>query len=209
MIHPHTELKLVSDAVGYGVFARRPIPAGTIVYVRDPLEIVVTPAAYRVADAASRVQIDRYSYIDERGDRVISWDFAKYVNHSCEANTISTGYGFEVAIRDIAAGEEITDEYGCFNLDQELDCCCGSPACRHAIREVDFDNLYEAWDKRVLPVAGRMAVVEQPLWYLLSPAYQTELERLRENPDRLRSVYELRWREVRNGRPALADKVGL
>ena len=28
MIHPHTQLRFVSPAIGYGMFATRPIPAG-------------------------------------------------------------------------------------------------------------------------------------------------------------------------------------
>ena len=122
MIHPDTELRKVNDTIGYGVFAKCDIPKGTIVYVKDPLEIEVEPERFEELDPTYQSIVNWFSYIDERGVRIISWDIAKYVNHSCDANSISTGYGFEIATRDIAAGEEITDEYGIFNLPAPLDC---------------------------------------------------------------------------------------
>ena len=117
MIHPNTELKLINEHIGYGVFATADIPEGTIVYVKDSLELIVSPTDYLMHSEAMKDVIEKYSYIDEKGNRIISWDFAKYVNHCCNCNTISTGYGFEMAIRDIQKGEQITDEYGIFNLD--------------------------------------------------------------------------------------------
>jgi hypothetical protein len=37
MIHPDTELRYVNDIIGYGVFATRLIPRGTITWVQDEL----------------------------------------------------------------------------------------------------------------------------------------------------------------------------
>ncbi|MHC5084588.1 MAG: SET domain-containing protein, partial [Planctomycetota bacterium] len=34
MIHPDTELRKVNETIGYGVFATRHIPKGTILYVK-------------------------------------------------------------------------------------------------------------------------------------------------------------------------------
>ena len=50
MIHPSTELRLVSPHVGYGVFASRHIPKGSLVYVQDPLDIKITPQQYQRLD---------------------------------------------------------------------------------------------------------------------------------------------------------------
>lgn len=38
MIHPNTELKFISNQVGYGVVATSFIPAGTITWVLDKLD---------------------------------------------------------------------------------------------------------------------------------------------------------------------------
>ena len=121
MIHPSTELRLVSPHVGYGVFASQPIPKGSLVYVQDPLDIKITPQQYQRLDETSRQLAEKYSFLDAKGNRILSWDAAKFVNHSCHPNTMSTAWGFEVALRDIEPGEEITDEYSLFNLEWEVE----------------------------------------------------------------------------------------
>lgn len=140
MIHPKTELRFINDHVGYGVFAIDDIPEGTIVYVKDSLELVVTPTDYLLHSEEMKGVIEKYSYIDQHGNRIISWDFAKYVNHCCNCNTISTGYGFEMAIRDIKNGEQITDEYGIFNLTYPMEVSCGFENCRKVIKPDDLDT---------------------------------------------------------------------
>ena len=163
MIHPDTELRRVNDTIGYGVFARRPIPKGTIVYVKDPLEIEVSPEQFETMDSQFQAVVNWFSYIDERSCRIVSWDIAKYVNHCCDCNSISTGYGFEIATRDIAAGEEITDEYGIFNLPQPLECCCGSTNCRGVISGEDWNTYGRIWDKRAKDALKYLSQVVQPL----------------------------------------------
>src|SRR6201989_1619296 len=59
---------------------------------------------------------------------------AMFINHSCEPNCESEnidGRVFIVAIRDIAAGEELTYEYNLHDSDDDdADCHCGSTKCR-------------------------------------------------------------------------------
>ena len=42
MLHPHTELKFVSPEIGYGIFVTALIPKGTITWVRDELDRIVS-----------------------------------------------------------------------------------------------------------------------------------------------------------------------
>jgi len=153
----------VNPQVGYGVFATAFIPEGTIVYVKDSLEIEVSPQDYVKHSKSMQDQIEKYSYIDERGYRIISWDFAKYVNHCCNCNTISTGYGFEIAIRDIFPGEQITDEYGIFNMEQEMVLECKRPGCRGLVCAADLDKYYPKWDAALIEALSSYNEVEQPL----------------------------------------------
>jgi hypothetical protein len=192
VIHPHTRLEFVSETIGYGIFATALIPAGTIVYVKDDLELEVTPRQYAGHSAEMRKVIDRYSYIDERGNRIVSWDLAKYVNHCCDCNTISTGYGFEMALRDIAPGEQLTDEYGIFNLDEQIELTCDRPGCRKRIGPGDFDRHYREWDDRIRPVIPQLFRVEQPLHALLSAQVRGDLLALKQDPARYKSVYALK-----------------
>ncbi|HEX2898241.1 MAG TPA: SET domain-containing protein-lysine N-methyltransferase, partial [Bacteroidia bacterium] len=149
MIHPSTELRFIGPEVGYGVFATEFIPKGTITYVEDDLEVRIPESQFLSYTEPIRAVLDKYSYIDADGVRIMSWDFAKYVNHNCSFNSISTGYGFEIAIRDIHPGEELTDEYGIFNLEYPMKCYCGSPNCRREVCPSDFDDYYKEWDKLI------------------------------------------------------------
>jgi hypothetical protein len=195
MIHPKTELKLVNPTVGYGVFATDFIPKGTIVYVKDTLEIEISPADFLTHSLEMQEVIEKYSYKDEKGYRIISWDFAKYVNHCCNCNTISTGYGFEMAIRDIQKGEQITDEYGIFNLDYEMVLSCSFEHCRKVIRPKDFDNYYADWDAKIQSAMRYLFEVEQPLMNILNKEILGELAVLKENSNSYKSVYNLRFKK--------------
>jgi len=195
-MHPHSELRRVSDGVGHGVFATRPIPRGTLVYVKDDLEITLSPADYAALGPQLRQVADRYSYIDPLGNRIISWDLAKYVNHSCECNSMSTGWGFEIALRDIEAGEEITDEYGLFNIEEPMILACGCKKCRGILQPDDIERHARGWDRRVRTALDSVRAVDQPLYGLLDDVTRTDLERYLDGQGRYRSVRSLRLREL-------------
>lgn len=163
MIHPDTEVRFVNPEIGYGVFATADIPRGTIVYVKDRLEIELHDEAFRALDEQHRAIADKYSYIDENGIRILSWDHAKYVNHRCDCNTISTGYGFEIAIRNIWKGEEVCDDYGLFNIEEEIPLACHCPNCRGSLKPDDLDHHYQLWDSLIIPALEKVTDVHQPL----------------------------------------------
>ena len=173
MIHPATELRYISPSIGFGVFATKFIPQGTIVYVQDALEIVL-PANHPLLTADIYQPIlDKYSTVEKDGSRLLSWDIARYVNHSCQSNALSTGYGFEVATRDIEPGEEITDDYGQFNLPYDMPCSCGHPNCRGSVRPSAFNTLVQQWDTQLNAALARLNNEDQPLWRYLDQETQT------------------------------------
>jgi len=194
MIHPLTELRYINDEIGYGVFAKGQIPRGTITYVKDSLEIQISPTDFLLFTPQMQEYIEKYSYIDEVGTRIISWDFAKYVNHCCQCNTISTGYGFEIAIRDIQPGEQITDEYGLFNIEQPIPLNCGNVECRRVVRPEDVDVYYQEWDEKVKNALIRLFEVDQPLLPLIDEATRKEVDAFFADPGAYRSVYHLKYR---------------
>ena len=60
----------------------------------------------------------------------------RFINHSCAPNTFfrCTPERAEIyALRDIAAGEELTVDYGESQHDGRLPCRCGAPGCRGRI----------------------------------------------------------------------------
>ena len=173
MIHPATELRYISPSIGFGVFATKFIPQGTIVYVQDALEIVL-PANHPLLTADIYQPIlDKYSTVEKDGSRLLSWDIARYVNHSCQSNALSTSYGFEVATRDIEPGEEITDDYGQFNLPYDMPCSCGHPNCRGSVRPSAFNTLVQQWDTQLNAALARLNNEDQPLWRYLDQETQT------------------------------------
>ncbi len=198
MIHPHTEIKFINPEIGYGVFATKRIPKGTIVYVKDDLEIMISQEDYlKFKDPLKKI-IDRYSYIDPEGYRIISWDFAKYTNHCCDPNTISTGYGFEIAIKDIEPGEQITDEYGIFNLDKEIHLICDKSNCRKVVCNEDFDKYYQEWDQKIIPALKLVPFLEQPLYEFIDELTKKELEEFLNDPSKYKSVYQLKYNKDLN-----------
>lgn len=174
MIHPATELRFVNPTIGYGVFATAHIPAGTIVYVQDRLELVIRPDDAIRQDAAYKNVIDKYSFQDEAGNYVVSWDFAKYVNHCCHSNALSTGYGFEIAIRDILPGEEITDEYALFCW-YEMPLVCHHTDCRQRMCPNDVQVYGRSWDALVRQSLEHLLHVPQPLLPYLDTQTHTDL----------------------------------
>lgn len=191
MLHPATELRIVDPHIGYGIFATADIPMGTIVYAKDAMEIIVNEEDFLYMDSKYREHIEKYSYTESNGSKVLSWDLAKYVNHACDSNTLSTGYGFEIAIRDIHKNEQITDDYGMLNIEHVMPCKCGSPQCRRHIGMNDFVTCSVDWENKVQAALTRFTRVAQPLLDYLSPDTYCLLESFLNNHANYRSVREL------------------
>ena len=167
MIHPNSELRFVGPAIGFGVFATRFIPKGTITWVFDPLDQIVSSSrASGLAEPLVR-QLDIYSFQNGRGERILCWDHARFINHSCNPTSLAPGFDLEIAVRDIQPGEQITDDYGSLNLDVSFECACGYPQCRGAVGPGDFETYSDHWDRLLAAAFPAIGSVEQPLWDLV------------------------------------------
>lgn len=179
MLHPQTQLRYISDQIGYGIFATAVIPIGTIVYVQDGLDIVIPPDSPLLQDPLQRAQIDKYAILEPpHGERILAWDIAKYVNHCCHANLLSTGYGFEIALRDIQPGEELRDDYGMFNLEWDIPLVCDYQDCRGQIKisPADLPAQIKQWDAQIQAALAHALDVPQPLWPLLDAETESALQ---------------------------------
>jgi uncharacterized protein len=174
VIHPDSELRFVDGTIGYGLLATSLIPHGTLTWVRDDLDQIVDPAADVALPPMLAALVHKYSYLEPRG-RVLCWDHGRFVNHSCDPNCCSTGFDFEIAVRDIQPGEQITDDYGSLNVDYEFECRCGSPRCRGTIRATDITRFADDWDRDAAAAVERAGSVPPPLWPLLTE--QADVER--------------------------------
>lgn len=163
MLHPSTRLSWISDAVGYGVRATGRIPKGTILWALDPLDRVFGPQEVQGLGETLWSVLETYSYVNGSGKRVLCWDHGRFMNHSCEPVSLSPGVDFELAVRDIEEGEEITCDYSSLNLEQDLECLCGSPRCRGRVSSREFAQLAPLWDEKLREAVVRAPAVEQPL----------------------------------------------
>ena len=74
-----------------------------------------------------------------------------FSNHSCEPNIGVQGQIVFVALRDIAAGEELTHDWATTDDDSyELQCNCGATTCRGTItgqdwRKPELQEKYRGW----------------------------------------------------------------
>ena len=167
MIHPDSELRFVNSSIGYGLFATQLIPKGTITWVGDPLDQVIAPDVLCAMPEIVRTQALRYSYLNGAGNRILCWDHARFVNHSCAAACLSPGSDFEIAVRDIQPGDEITDDYGALNLEEPFACLCTAPDCRGQVLPDDPVRHSPRWDELVAGAFPELERVKQPLWKLV------------------------------------------
>jgi hypothetical protein len=164
MLHPATRLQWIDDSVGFGVIATENIPKGTILWALDPLDRILKPGDVVELDHAGLMPVlEKYSYINGRGERVLCWDHGRFMNHSCDPISLSPGTDFELAVRDIAAGEQITCDYSSLNLEDDMPCLCGSPSCRGVVSSRSFGDLAAEWDRKLQSAVAMASTVPQPL----------------------------------------------
>ena len=108
---------------GVGVFAAEPIAAGaTIWQLSEDLDLLLDEAALARLPEVQRDFIARYGYphMTRTGLTVLEFDNGRFMNHHPQPNTDFTSPELGWAIRDIAAGEEITCNYEEFDPGFEM-----------------------------------------------------------------------------------------
>jgi len=116
-----------------GCYTTRPIKAGVRVCEYDGPRM-------SKAEADARYEGRFVTYLFACGRNVVIDGFgtAMFLNHCCDPNCETEqeedGRIFVCAIRDIAAGEELTYEYNLHDSDEDdQDCYCGASACRNTM----------------------------------------------------------------------------
>jgi len=116
-----------SDIDKKGVFAIRDIRKGEIILKWNPMKL--TKDELRSLTAKEKhylLKIGPGSYLMQEPER--------YVNHSCEANTVVKNLS-DVASRNIKKGEEITSDYTKDSTSTlSFSCKCGNKKCRGYIK---------------------------------------------------------------------------
>ena len=177
MIHPKTELRFISKEVGYGVFATDFIPAGTITWVMDKLDREFRPEEFFAMDLVYQNIIDTYTFRNNIGNYVLCWDHGRFVNHSFNSNCLTTAYDFEIAIRDILPGEQLTDDYGYLNIKDPFT-AADEGTERKIVYPHDLVRYYKVWDAQILKVFGKINAYEQPLRVLIKDELWDKVQKI-------------------------------
>lgn len=177
MMHPHTEIRFISEAIGFGVVATKLIPKGTITWILDPLDQIFSPSEVAQMTIPYREIIDKYSFRDHKGNHVLCWDHSRYVNHSFRSNCLTTAYNFEIAIRDIHPGEELTDDYGYLNVSEPFEAFPEPGVKRKKVMPDDLLRYHRSWDQKLRGAFKHLPNVAQPLSaYMDAPLFKQSLE---------------------------------
>lgn len=190
MMHPDTEIRFISEEIGYGVVAKKFIPKGTITWVQDELDQIYTPSQVEKMREPAREMIDKYTFRNSQGNFVLCWDLAKYVNHSFRSNCLSTAYDFEIAVRDIQVGEELTDDYGYLNVTEKFD-AKDEGTERTAVYPDDLLKYHQEWDSQLENAFEHIEEVDQPLRELISPEISRKLKEILKGEKPLDSILNL------------------
>lgn len=136
-----------------GVFAKKGIKKGEKI-----IEYVGKKITKKQSELRADLQLEKHKSNKDNGavylfelnkrydiDGNVSWNPAKYINHSCSPNAetdIIDNHIWIIATKDIKKGEEITYNYG-YDLDdyEEHPCRCGSKNC------VGYIAAEEHWPK--------------------------------------------------------------
>lgn len=173
MIHPDTEVRFIDEEKGRGLFATRFIPCGTITWCLDPLDREITPVELDSYDERFREILLHYSFRNNKGNYVFCWDNCRYTNHSFKANCCLSPYDFQLAVKDIQPGDELTDDYGYLNIIEpfEADAEGGD---RTIVYPDDLLRYSDRWDSQLAAALPRIMRLKQPLkQFLPSQTWQT------------------------------------
>lgn len=187
MIHPKTELKFISNEIGYGVVATEFIPAGTITWVLDKLDREFSPLDFQSLEPIYQNILDYYTFRNNNGNFVLCWDNGRYVNHSFNSNCLTTAYDFEIAIRDIHPGEQLTDDYGYLNIPSPFR-GIDEGTRRKVVYPDDLVKYYKVWDKKLLKVFSSIPKYEQPLRELISDSMWEEILAISKGEKQMESI---------------------
>lgn len=199
MMHPSTALRFISEEVGQGVVALSHIPAGTITWVQDELDRAFLPTEVVALGEAYAATLDKYCFRNQHGHWILCWDHAKFVNHSFRSNCLTTAFNFEIAVRDIAAGEELTDDYGYLNVMRPFE-ALDEGVGRTTVYPDDLVRRHAGWDECLRRAWPSIPAVDQPLRRLISTDLWDRVGRIARDPSTMPSILGCYFDDAQAGR---------
>jgi hypothetical protein len=163
MIIPLIEVKETKNK-GKGVFVAQFIPKGTITcFECDKCKILLENEISKLDEKAKKM----YIYHKKNGMFLYPCDETKYINHSCNSNTLNYKELFDIAVRDIKKGEEMTFDYRVFYdyPEDEFACNCNEDNCCGTVKYIHPapKELQAFWNERLNSAMNLINKVNQPL----------------------------------------------
>ncbi|PWH12421.1 MAG: SET domain-containing protein-lysine N-methyltransferase [Anaerolineae bacterium] len=147
-LSPKLEVRAAPHKGGFAVYARQALEKDELVCVWTG-RAVTFAELQQLSDSekSHTIQIEDEIYLAPLG---LEEEPADFINHSCDPNAGIRGQVSLVAMRPIAAGEEITFDYAMADSTpyDEFTCACGSPRCRGRVSGDDWkrSDLWERYD---------------------------------------------------------------
>jgi GNAT superfamily N-acetyltransferase len=153
----HPGLVVQESAIaGQGLYATKPIAKGTVVAQLSGRKATTA----ELKELLKNPPVDTIT-LDDDEHLVLSNDprpAIAYSNHSCDPNLWWIDAVTLEARRDIAAGDEVTSDYGTSTgVDFEMQCACGSAHCRGVVTGEDWKRpeLQERYGDHWIPMLLR------------------------------------------------------
>lgn len=194
MMHPHTRLGFVSEEIGFGVFATQSIPKGTVVWVLDELDRQLDKSEI---DALTKIQQQRIwkyvfrdtAFIDSNNKYILASDIDQFMNHSNEANCVTTPYEVLFAAKDIYPGEELTDDYRWCGVDYDFEYISEDGRSKK-VKADDIFDCHKKLQRKAEEAIQHFDRVEQPLKPLIKKKYLGKLNAIVEGREKLDSILD-------------------
>jgi hypothetical protein len=124
-----------SKTHGQGIIVLKPIKTGELIFKIQGSKIkflINNLQQAKVADL-NWIGLDKNTWIDPI-------NFGRFLNHSCNPNSIINNKIYVKALRNIKIGEEISIDYSLNEADifWTFKCQCNSKKCRKVIRSIQF-----------------------------------------------------------------------
>jgi uncharacterized protein len=195
MIIPCTKVVHINENKGYGVVATERIPQGTVTWVFDDLDREIPMDRLKHMSQPCQDAILTYSYRNNKGHLIFCWDNERFINHSFRPNCCLTPYRFEIAIKNIEAGEEVTNDYGVFNIIAPF--AVDSEGCdRTTVYPDDLLRYSNLWDEQLKEAFGHFLQVEQPLREVFSPETWNLAEAISRGETAMASIRDCYYRRL-------------
>jgi hypothetical protein len=100
---------------------------------------------------------------------------------------LTTAYDFEIAIRDIHVGEQLTDDYGYLNITEPFR-GINEGTRRKVVYPNDLLKYHKTWDKKLIKVFDKIPELDQPLKELISLETWTEIHKVVKGEKEMESI---------------------